>query len=217
MKMRVAICAVATVFFGLQFGQCNAANVAVEPDNFAEGTNLSSVFSGVVLSVQGKQGVEVRATSDYWNKHYATTGQLVFAQSPSPSATVPLGWDESLGLLRADFLGAVDRVAIDLIFDDDDVAALWAFDASNNLLERFDAIGDGHGNGAGPPVVRATIFRPQGDISYVLAGGVGAEATLLDNMEVHFAAVPEPATLALVGAALAGVAATRRRRPALPT
>ena len=70
MKMRVAICAVATVFFGLQFGQCNAANVAVEPDNFAEGTNLSSVFSGVVLSVQGKQGVEVRATSDYWNKHY---------------------------------------------------------------------------------------------------------------------------------------------------
>jgi len=58
----------------------------------------------------------------------------------------------------------------------------------------------------------ASITRPGFDIAYILAGGNVAEAVSLDNLQVRVSDVPEPATLALLGLGLAGIAASRRRR-----
>ena len=57
-----------------------------------------------------------------------------------------------------------------------------------------------------------SIARPGFDIAYILAGGNVAEAVSLDNLQVRVSDVPEPATLALLGLGLAGIAASRRRR-----
>jgi len=197
------------------FGLCilavcpdHASTILVEPDLLPQGTNIRNAFPGVTLSVEGKPGAEVFAVTEYFNV-LATTGSLVFGQIPEPSVAVPTGWDENLGLLRAEFSSPASYVQIDLIFDDDDIASLWAYGSSGDLLDIFTAAGDGRN-----PVRFATesIARPGFDIAYILAGGNVAEAVSLDNLQVRVSDVPEPATLALLGLGLAGIAASRRRR-----
>jgi hypothetical protein len=193
----------------LVFCHAHAATILVEPDLLPQGTNIRNAFPGVTLSVQGKPNSEVFAVSDYFNAH-ATTGSLVFGQIPEPSISVPKGWDENLGLLRAEFSSPANYVQIDLIFDDDDIASLWAFSSGGDLLAAFTAAGDGRN-----PVRFATanITRPGFDIAYVLAGGNVAEAVLLDNLQVRVSDVPEPNTLALLvlSVGLVSFAASRRR------
>ena len=66
---------------------------------------------------------------------------------------------------------------IDLIFDDDDVSFLNAYDGNGNLLESIVASGDGRGP---VPFVTAEISRPDFDIAYIVAGGLNREGGLLD-------------------------------------
>ena len=200
-------------FFGvcglciLAFCHAHASTILVEPDLFPQATNIRNAFSGVTLSVQGKPGSEVLGVAEYFNAR-ATTGSLVFGQIPEPSVTVPTGWDENLGLLRAEFSSPANYVQIDLIFDDDDIASLWAYGSSGDLLDTFTAEGDGRN-----PVrfATASITRPGFDIAYILAGGNKAEAVSLDNLQVRVSDVPEPATFALLGLGIVGLAASRRR------
>lgn len=72
----------------------------------------------------------------------------------------------------------------------------------------------------------ATTFAPNTTLAwdfFFSAGGQGFHGKQTEFYAVAvrdgdvFAAVPEPATLALVGAALLGIANTRRRRPPAPT
>jgi hypothetical protein len=143
--------------------------------------------------VQGKPGSEVFSVTEYFNA-LATNGSLVFGQIPEPSVAVPTGWDENLGLLRADFSSPASYVQIDLIFDDDDIASLWAYGSSGSLLATFTAEGDGR-----RPVrfATASITRSGFDIAYVLAGGNLAEAVSFDNLQVRVSDVPEPTTASL--------------------
>ena len=175
--------------------------VVIDPDNFADGVSMREPAPAIRLSVLTRPESDVRSADGYSNfndRNLATTGTRVFAQHPGPSRNVPLGWDEGLGLLRADFDLPVDLVKIDLIFDDDDVGALSAYDKGGNLLDRFTASGDGRGHVRS---VTAVISRPQTDIAYILAGGVGAEGHLLDNLRVRLysAAVPNVAPVANAG------------------
>lgn len=175
--------------------------VVVDPDNFADGVSMREPTPAVHLSVLTRPDSDVRSADGYSNfndRNLATTGTRVFAQFPAISRNVPLAWDEGLGLLRADFDLPADFVQIDLIFDDDDVGALSAYDKGGNLLDRFTASGDGRGHVRS---VTAVISRPQADIAYILAGGVGAEGHILDNLRVRLysAAVPNIAPVANAG------------------
>lgn len=177
----------------------SAALLVAEPDNFAVGTDIRSAFPGITLSVQGKPASEVRAVDSYSafdSRLLATSGTLVFGQSPQPSTAVPQGWDEVLGLLRVDFASPANFVQIDLIYDDDDVAALWAYDSAGVLLDMDTFYGDGRGP-TPDTYDRASITRPQADIAYILAGGRDGEAVFLDNLQVRLVSVPTPTVFIL--------------------
>jgi hypothetical protein len=60
--------------------------IAVEPDNFPEGTNIRTAFPGVTLSVKGDSTREVRTVDgfDLFNhRNLATTGTRVFGYFPT--------------------------------------------------------------------------------------------------------------------------------------
>ena len=62
-----------------------ATLIVAEPDDFALGAELTSAFSGVTLSVEGKPSSVVRAVdgfSAFNSGNIASTGSLVFGQDP---------------------------------------------------------------------------------------------------------------------------------------
>ena len=192
-----------------------AAIVYIEPDDFTDGTNIETAYVGVTLSVEGRPDAEVFTVDGYDvfnNKNIATSGSLVFGNTPVPSS-VPSGkvWDEAtFGLFRADFDYSTNYVQIDLIYDDDDIGGLWAYDSLGNLLESITASGDGRGP---VPFTKVSISRQSNDIAYILAGGVNAEALFLDNMQFNaVSAVPIPAAAWLFGSGLIGMIGLARRK-----
>ena len=177
----------------------------VDPDDFAAGSDLTNAFPPLTLTVEGRPTSTVIARdgfSDFNGRNLATTGDNVFGYEPT-LAPVTNGkvWDENTyGRLRVDFRGrSVDWVQIDLIFDDDDIGGLWAFDRDGNLLDSFIGSGDGRG-----PIPFLTATVEAKGIAYVLAGGVNLEGHFLDNLKYNV--VPEPSTLALLVAGLLAVA-----------
>ncbi|RDH84488.1 MAG: hypothetical protein DIZ80_03140 [endosymbiont of Galathealinum brachiosum] len=199
----------------------NAAIVSVEPDGFVEGTNIETAYAGVTLSVEGRPDATVIAIdgfSSFNSTNIATTGSLVFGYTP-PVASLPTGqdWDQTtFGLLRADFDVQTDFIQIDLIYNDDDVGGLWAYDSFGNLLDSVIAQGDGRGVSSSfcPPFcdtfTTVSILRETNDIAYILVGGVNAEGLFLDNMQ--FNAVPVPAAIWLFGSGLIGLVGLARRK-----
>lgn len=182
------------------FVRTDSALVVIDPDTFADGVSMHEPASGIHLSIPTRPESAVQsadAYSSFNDRNLATTGTRVFAKVPAASSNAARSWDEGLGLLRADFDFPVDLVRIDLVFDDDDIGALSAYDKGGNLLERFTASGDGRGN---VRFVTAEISRPQADIAYILAGGVGAEALLLDNLQARLYATSNPGVAPLASA-----------------
>ncbi len=173
-----------------------AGPISVEPDDYSAGTDIRTVVAEVALSVTGEPEVEVQSLngfSAFLGSNIATTGERVFGQFPGDGPIIPpfdadnaITWSDPHGLLRADFLYPAISVQIDLIFDDDDTMGLWAYDAAGNLLDSVIASGDGRG---AVPFATASITRPSPDIAYVIAGGVGSEGGLLDNLIVDLGIV----------------------------
>jgi len=203
-----------------------ATIVYIEPDSFSDGTNIETAYTGVTLSVEGRSDAEVLAVDGYDvfnSRNIATTGSFVFGNTPVPSS-VPTGkvWDQAtFGLIRADFSVATDFVQIDLIYDDDDVGGLWAYDSFGNLIDSITAQGDGRGVSSSycPPFcdtsTTVSISRQTNDIAYILAGGVNAEALFLDNMQYNaISVVPVPAAAWLFGSGLIGLVGFAGRKKA---
>lgn len=183
---RIIIIAITSIAISLlTLGTAIAETIIVEPDNSTIGTDIRFVTPGVTLSVNGAPNVEVRSVdghSPFNGKNIASTGLLVFGRFPLASQIVPQGWSESIGLLRADFLYDASQVEIDLIFDDDDIGLLWAYNKNGVLLATASGRGDGR---TSTPKATVRVTRSQADIAYILAGGVEAEGLFLDNLRIQ--------------------------------
>ena len=143
-------------------GILDSAGESLEPDNFAQGTPLNDVVPGVTVSYSYSPGSSVLA-----NFGFASTGSLSF------------GLFDSFYRLRADFATPTDTVSIDAIgYDGFDVGRLEAYDINGFFLAAYETVGLGAGQ-----FETMTITRPQADIAFVLAGGVGGEITGLDNLQ----------------------------------
>ena len=176
--------------------------ITVDADSFSDGVNISAVFGDVLLSsVGGYSGLDgnVYASSD----GLASMGFNVFANNLSFAgqwyADIVDGFS-----FRADFSGAANYAAIDIIGDNgSDYGVMQAFDSGGQLL----------GTVVSPELSYGQVFRaefPSGsfDIAYIIAGGDSTEATTvhLDNLAFN---IPEPSTFVLLG--LAGVMVRRKR------
>jgi len=183
-----AVMATAAVLFVFSIADQRADPVFVEPDLMGEGADLTSAFPGVVLTVEGLPDTIVRARdgfSVFNNRNLATTFDLVFAQDPQRDPPfVPLTWDYTHGVLKAEFAVPTDFVEIDMICDDDDIAELRAFDAGGLPLETVNIGCDGEDGVTLPLFVTATIVRNTPDVAYIEAGGTG-EPLLLDNLKFN--------------------------------
>jgi len=186
------------LFSLLVISESQAASIPIEPDNYAENTDLTNVYPGVTLSVDGRPDATVVSINGYDafnDRNLATTGSLVFGYTPVIAHATGEGkvWDENeYGLLRADFSAATNFVSVDLIYDDDDAGVIYALDSSDNLLASVTAQGDGRGS-ASPfcppycdPFSTVSISRDRCDISYILVGGINSEALFLDNLQYNY-------------------------------
>lgn len=103
----------------------------VEPDHSTLDTDMRTAIPGAILFVPGKPNTEIRAVSwisPFNGRKFPTTGRLIFSQYPVASNSVSLAWNKDLGFLQVNFVTSADFVQIDLIFDDVDIATLWAYD-----------------------------------------------------------------------------------------
>lgn len=151
---------------------------SIDPDNYAEGSDLSNVIPGVTLSVVASNGATptgetVRSATA--SGFAASTGSRLFARGGSQS------WNSSSNWLRADFSIAVSEVSIDVIGNDSfDPGILRAYNASGVLLEEVRGFSTSPGNPQ-----HLSITRGQADIAYILAAGIGGDTAALDNLVVE--------------------------------
>ncbi len=195
-----------------------AAIVTAEPDDFANGADISDSFSGLTLSSVGPYAgtggsLDGRVYSRIAQEPvFAATGISVFGNNliGTDSASTPRNqlWYQSSSLLsayrlRADFDAPADYVAIDFITNDSsDSGVLEAYDSTGTLLASADALSSG-----APDTVE--ISRPSYDIAYIIASGVAGETLCLDNLTANI--IPEPATLLLLGLGTLGLFRRIRR------
>jgi PEP-CTERM motif len=110
-------------------------------------------------------------------------------------------------LLVATFTIPVGAVQIDFVADDSlDAGLLSVFDAANNLLATIPT---------GPILGTGTVFTasfdaPFDNIARIQAAGAGA-IVVIDNLRFTDDAVPEPASLGLLGLGLGALGWSRRK------
>jgi hypothetical protein len=173
----------------------HAAVIQIDPDSFAPGTNISTAFPGVTLSLfdsPGASGFPPVGTSIFSRTApIPIAGNEVFSFRTSDGDLRPI-FVLSLEGLQAQFSSPVGYVSIDFITGDSgDPGTLQAFDINGVLLDAAFTPGVvGFGG-----VETATITRALNDITFIRAGGINSQGVYLDNLqfEVYAAAtVPDP-------------------------
>jgi hypothetical protein len=185
----------------------NAILITVDPDDFADGTDISNAFSGITLSaIDGGNNVILTSSVFSQASSLASTGTQVFGHDGIFTQT----WANGLvGDLRIDFLQATDFVSIDIIANNgSDPGFLEAYDSSGTLLDSFVTQGD-LGSGTSET---ASISSASANIAYVIASGLSGNDVGLDNLTYNSATVPEPTVLALLSFGLLGIGIAKRKK-----
>lgn len=184
------------------------AATTVDPDAFADGTDISNAFAGVTLTTvfTGADVNDITGTGSVFSVSDpgASTGARAFGQSSSNST-----WGNGLfEYLLATFDAPVTSVSLDFFANDtsDSNPQLLAFDAMGNQI----AIASGGGVPLGVPLTLTvggsgikSVRAYWDEINRSDNGG-------LDNLV--FAAVPEPATWAMMIAGFGLIGGAMRRR-----
>lgn len=145
-------------------------DVTVEPDDYAAGTVLNTIQSGVTLSTVGPSATSSDVTSV--NSSWTSTGSRAFGNQNG------YGWYGTSFVLRADFDSPVSQVELDLISDDSsDYGYLEAYNSLNELLVQYATANLGTG-----VFETMTVRRAQSDIAYILAAGTSGQIAGLDNL-----------------------------------
>ena len=174
-----------------------------EPDDFAAGTNISNVFTGVSLSaiISASSTASVFSATD----SLASTGSRVFSTSPSFGGS----WFQgviSFPALRADFTEFVTSVTIDIVGDNgSDFGTLEIFDSMGNSLGLATS-----GELTSPGQTETLSLSSGTGIAYAIMGGRDATGDNAHLDYLRWNVVPAPSTLLLMLGAVAGLGLTRR-------
>jgi hypothetical protein len=155
---------------GTALGYVEPSVVGVEPDNYAAGTVLTSVFRGITLTCLGSTSAVTSQTAPYHS-----TGTRVF--SPGTDLT----WSDTV-LLRASFATLASSVSLDLVADNgSDLGFMKAYNSAGVLLQDLEP---GAPPFPTPGFLTMTITRPTADIAYIVAGGQTGQVIYLDHLAV---------------------------------
>ena len=201
--MALFTCLALTLFTSM----ANAILITVDPDDFADGTDISNAFSGISLSaIDGGNNILLTNSVFSQTSSLASTGTQVFGHDGIFTQT----WAQGLVAdLRIDFIQATDFVSLDIIANNgSDPGFLEAYDSTGTLLGSFITQGN---LGSGIPET-ATISSGSANIAYVIASGLGGNDVALDNLIYNSATVPEPTVLALLSFGLLGLGIARRKK-----
>jgi len=202
---------VAALFWWLGFATAPGQLITIEPDDYADRTVLTGLFSEVMLSTTLSDNVPVGlfvVTAHDDGFDFAPTGQRVFGH-----AHVPF-WNNERRL-RMDFAGLVSTIQIDF-------AGGNSFTQERGRIDVYgtgDILLDSYTTGllGGGQVDTMAISRPAPDIQWAVAYVPSGEGSFgrLDHLAFS-APVPEPSSLALAGAGLLTLWVWRRRRAPSP-
>lgn len=187
-----------------------AETITAEPDAYAAGTDISTLFSGVTLSTISSETTDSAVYSvTPSDPQWASTSPRVFGNG---SIYGQYWWDISpsfYGHLKADFDLLANQVMIDFVGNNgSDYGILEAYGTGNVLLTSVTTPDLTSGM-----VYTATINRASYDIDYIVATGFGGDDIHIDYLRANV--VPAPTTLiALVSMGLVGLVGLvwRRRR-----
>jgi hypothetical protein len=175
------------------------------PNNSAVSSNLglSAVISNAVPF--GGNGFEIRVqTSGGWAGNFAP-GDFVLWTHDTTGVTADIAFNNAI-------FGAGAQIQRDNFGEF--TAEIQAFGPSHILLGFFTELGNSTSNGDNSAIfLGVTSDTPITGISYFLSGAEGGDAGFaINRLDLVTTAVPEPATMLLLGSGLLGMGVYARRR-----